>query len=410
MRIAYVTQWFPPEPAHIAFQIAEGLHDRGHDVSVITGYPNYPHGRIYPGYRQRFGAMETFRDIRVHRTPILANHGTSVFGRMANYGSFALSASWAARKVPGPDVWLTYSSPALAAIPAMLSGARRAPRAMILQDLWPDSVTESSLLPRSLQQVVRGAIGPVSAATYSDAAAIGIISPGMRQVLIDRGVDAGRIHYTPNWEAEPFCPPTDVDVAALRQELGLPQDRRIFLYAGNFGDFQALDLLIKEFADLARAQLLLVGSGSSEAALRGLAEDLPSANVQFVGRQSKASLERYVAACDVQVVSLADRPLMRVTMPSKIQACLAAGKPILAHAVGDVAAVIRDAEAGTAVAPGSAEVKDVLRKFVEMGEVELAALGRNARSTFESQFSREIGLSRVEKMLSSATESALPIL
>jgi glycosyltransferase involved in cell wall biosynthesis len=344
--------------------------------------------------------------MHVHRTPLIANHGSSVVGRLANYGSFAASASLAARKVVRPDVWLTYSSPALAGIPALVNGIRRAPRAMILQDLWPDSITESSLLPASLQRVVDATVGPVSRTTYRDAAAIGVISPGMREVLAERGVRPDRIHYTPNWVEEAPSTATCDDVAALRRTLQLPEGPRIFMYAGNLGDFQALDLLIRGFAGVTGAHLVLIGSGSSETGLRSLAEAIPAPNVQFVERQSQAALERYVAASDVQVVSLADRPLMRVTMPSKVQACLATGKPILAHAVGDAASLIREADAGVAVAPGSAEVGEILKSFVTMPAEELARLGRNARSAFEAEFSREVGITRVERMLMAAVESS----
>ncbi|MEW1954936.1 glycosyltransferase family 4 protein [Terrabacter sp. NPDC080008] len=406
MRIGYVSQWFPPEPAHIALQIAEGLQERGHEVTVVTGFPNYPQGQLYAGYRQRFGLPETVRGLEVHRAPLITSHGTSVIGRFANYCSFAASASLAARKVVNPDVWLTYSSPALAGIPALVNGIRRAPRALILQDLWPDSITESSLLPAHLQRVVNATVGPVSRATYRDAAAIGVISPGMRAVLTDRGVHPDRIHYTPNWvDAAPETAACD-DAAALRRALQIPEHRRIFMYAGNLGDFQALDLLIRGFDGVQGAHLVLIGSGSSEKALRSLASSMSMLNVQFVERQSQESLRRYITASDVQVVSLADRPLMGVTMPSKVQASLATGKPVLAHAVGDVASLIRRADAGLAATPGSADLGAALQSFVAMSDAELRRLGRNARSVFESEFSREVGITRVEQMLVAAVRSS----
>ena len=124
MRIAFVTQWFPPEPGTVvASAIADGLAVRGHVVDVVTGFPNYPTGELQPGYPlQRYRRDERSERVTIHRAPLYPSHNTRAVKRMANYASFSASATWLTRsRLSRPDVWLTYSSPATAAVPALVA-------------------------------------------------------------------------------------------------------------------------------------------------------------------------------------------------------------------------------------------------------------------------------------------------
>ena len=152
MRIGYITQWFPPEPGTVVPEsIARGLAAHGHEVDVITGFPNYPTGRIMPGYRVRpYQREQHAPGITVHRAPLFPSHSRAAVPRMANYVSFAAGAAAVSRvRVPRPDVWLVYSSPATAAIPAArLARRHQAPIFLLIQDLWPDSVNDSGFVGR----------------------------------------------------------------------------------------------------------------------------------------------------------------------------------------------------------------------------------------------------------------------
>src|SRR5690606_16236981 len=125
MRVAFVTQWFPPEPAHTPLAYALALEARGYDVDVLTGFPNYPSGQVVPPYRIQPCLREQLSPgITVYRAALYPNHSTSVVGRMVNYASFAAgSLAVAMTALPRPDVWLVYSSPATASVPALLSSA-----------------------------------------------------------------------------------------------------------------------------------------------------------------------------------------------------------------------------------------------------------------------------------------------
>lgn len=400
MRINFVTQWYPPEPAGPAYAPAIGLTQRGHEVNVLTGFPNYPTGRIYEGYSLKPYARERGADgITVHRVPLYPNHDANAVKRMGNYLSFATSASVAGQFLPPADVWLTYSSPATAALPRMLQPpGRRAPHFMIIQDLWPDSVTESGFTGGTAARAIHATLDAFCKLSYRDASGIGIISRGMRDVLTERGVPDAKIFDTPNWVEDRPLP----EKPRTRADLGLPASGRLFLYAGNLGELQALDHLVEAFAG-SDAQLVLMGSGVKRDSLARMLAERALPNVHLLDPVPAHEVAEYYAACDIVVVSLVDRPLLRVTMPSKVQASLAAGRPIFAHAAGDAAAVVTEADAGRAAAPGTRDAASAVAALAAASDDDLRAMGRRARAYYDAHFSPETGLDRLENALLTIT-------
>ena len=343
MRIGFVTQWFPPEPGTVVpSAIAEGLHDAGHEVEVLTGFPNYPTGRVMDGYRVRPYQRETTASgIPVHRAPLWPSHDSRAVARMANYLSFAAGASAVARaRMPRPDVWLVYSSPATAVVPVVRALRRhRVPYFLLIQDLWPDSVTGSGFVGGAAGATVEAVLTRFCDATYRHAGGIGVISPGMRRVLVERGVPDRIVHDTPNWVSDDHLLPELAPDPALRRELGLPTGR-LWMYAGNLGELQGLDALVEAFARRPEAHLVLMGDGVARARLEGLARRLGADNVRFTRPVPTTEVGRWLAASDIQVVSLQDTPLLRVTMPSKVQVALASARPVVAHASVEAAEVV----------------------------------------------------------------------
>jgi colanic acid biosynthesis glycosyl transferase WcaI len=403
MRIGFVTQWFPPEPGTaVASAIARGLAGRGHQVDVLTGFPNYPTGVLHPDYPLRPYRRDDLGDgIVVHRAPLFPSHDAHAMRRMANYASFATAATAVGRlRVPKPDAWLVYSSPATAALPALLGrGGRATPTFLIVQDLWPDSVTDSGMLGGRSREFVDTVLGRFCDWTYRRSTGIGVISPGMRGVLASRGVPQHRIFDTPNW-IDP-APPSPETPEAARRRLGLAEGR-IFLYAGNLGEMQDLGPLVGAFEQVPDAHLVLLGDGVARPRLVELVSTLGLSNVTFVGSVPSEAVAGYVTASDVQVVSLQDTPLLRVTMPSKVQASLASGKPILAHVAGDVAELVDRHHAGLTARPGDlAGTVAAIRSLTSSSEPELARMGAAGRRLYDEQFSAEVALDRLEAMLHS---------
>ena len=405
MRIGVVTQWYPPEnPAIAGRTMAHALADRGHEVHVVTGFPNYPDGVLYPGYSLRPYLREVDGDVTVHRGPLVPSHDRSAVRRATNYLSFAAGGTWAAARVPRPDAWITNGTPVTAAVPATVwSQMYGVPHAIVVQDLWPESVTESAFLGDRANRVVDTVLRPASTAIYRAADAVGVISPGMRGVLERRGVDPQGICYTPNAVGDSHLLTGRVDRAALRRTLGLPENGLLFMYAGNLGELQCLDNLIAAFGAVPSAQLVLVGSGVARDRLAAQASALP--NVTVIDRQPLDKIGTYLAASDVQVVSLADSPLLRVTMPSKVQTSLAVGRPILAHAAGDAATVVEELGAGIATPPDDpARTRLAIESFARRARSELEQMGATAREAYERTYTPAKTGKRLESLLSTAVE------
>ena len=410
MRIGFVTQWFPPEAGtHLAESIATGLSGRGHDVDVLTGFPNYPTGRLAPGYRMRPYLREVHSErVTVHRAPLYPSHDSSAVRRMVNYGSFAAASAAVGRfKMPTPDVWLTYSSPATAALAAVVDKTFTSrPNCLVIQDLWPDSVTDSGMMPERARSVVRPVLDRFCSLAYRRADAIGVISPSMRDVLVSRGVPADKILDTPNWSSDELLRPDRPSTQEARERLGLPSGR-LFMYVGNLGHLQALEGIVTAFGAFPGAQLVLIGDGVQRELLQDLITQRRITNVHLLGPRPVAEVGDYIAASDVQIVSLQDTPLLRATMPSKMQFSLAAARPILAHAGGDVAAIVRSENVGAVARPGVPQDVHAAIDALASAEVsELEAMGQRARAVYEARFTQEAGLDRLEQLLHHAIRTS----
>lgn len=403
-RVAYVTQWFPPEPTPLPAWIAASLQARGLDVHVVTGVPNYPTGQVQPGYSARRTMRDDVDGLRVTRAPLVPSHSSSAAGRALNYLSFAAGSSWAGRAVlRSADVALVYGSPVTAALGPQLWGT---PYVVLVQDLWPDSVTATGFVasPRAVD-LLDSTVGRYAAAVYRGAAHVCVISPGARDVLVDRGVDPDRISLVYNWVDESVLTPASRDYA-LRRSWGAGDDDLVLLYAGTMGPAQSLATVVsamERLRDRADVHLVLVGDGIEREALREQAERAGLSRVTIHDPVPVAEIPRLIASADLNLVSLADEPLFRITLPSKVQATLACGGPLLVVAPGDAASVAAASGAGIAVEPGDADaVAAALRDLAGSPRQRLADMRAAARSYYEATLSETINADALARILRDA--------
>jgi glycosyltransferase involved in cell wall biosynthesis len=403
MRVGMVTQFYDPEggSAAVPGAIARALVARGHDVHVLTGFPNYPSGQLALGYRVRPYQFEARDGVSVHRVPLMPSHDRSVMRRSTNYLSFALSAAIRPLLLRKADVWLVYSSPATAALPAMVAKTLFGrPYVLLVQDLWPDSVVGSGFVRSGV--ALRAMIGLLEGfcrASYALSSAVAVTSPGMAKVLGERGVPDAKLAVVPNWVDEALFRP--LEAPAVRPA-GL--DGFVVMYGGNIGDLQGLDTAVEALAllpDLPDLRLVFVGSGIAEERLRQAAAR--DRRVVFLGQQPADRMPDLMAASDVQLVSLKDLPLFRSTVPSKLQAVLAAGRPVVAALAGDARQLVEDAGAGVAVAPEDpAALAAAIRRLYELPVAEREALGRRGREYYVNFLSEEVGRVALEGLLGRA--------
>lgn len=408
-RVAYLTQWFPPELEGIPLSIAETLKAEGFDVGVITGVPHYPSGATMAGYRATDWKTEVIKGLRVLRVPEYPSHDASVLRRVLTLGSFAVSSAvLAAHEIGKSDVSLVYSSPATSALAAM-SARRRygTPFVLYIQDLWPDSVYAAGALSSGpARWVADRTIGQFVDRSYEEAASIAVISPGMRDLLVARGVAPHKISVIYNWVDEAIYRP-GATVGTLRPMLGLTEYDTVLLFAGNLGKVQGLSAWINAMAaldDLPDVHMVLVGDGIAREDLRQQVSLLGLQNqVHFSDPVPASRVVDYGADADLGVVSLIEDPLFSVTIPSKTQALLAQGVPILCSAPGDAARLIAEADAGwTCRADDSVAIAGMIRTATAAGRSECRRRGRCGLSLYRREMARQEGSKRLHAALTAA--------
>ena len=401
MKIAIVTQYYSPEAIRIPDTLARSLASRGHDVRVITGFPNYPDGAIFPGFRQRLNHVERLDGVQVRRVPLLISHSYNPVARLANYLTFAFSAALARRWVRSADVVYVYATQMTPAIgPSLWRAIFRVPYVLHVQDLWPESVTGSSMVSGGIaKRAIAGVLRPWLRYLYRSASATVAIAPSMARMLVERGVPEDRIHTVINWAGtEPPPNATRPDAA---------HDRVSIVYAGNLGDHQDLDTVIKaanKVKNISGLRVIIVGSGVAERRLRLLAERLDAHNVSFKGRVAPEEMGRIHAASDFQIVSLTNLDIFDGTIPSKLQSSLAHGVPVISTVRGDVKKLVQANGIGFACDPE--DVDQLAEAFVNAATLEpaqRARMGVVAQRFYQREMSVASGVSQIEAILQSVS-------
>jgi glycosyltransferase involved in cell wall biosynthesis len=411
MKIGILTQWFDPEPGppSLPGELARALVERGHQVQVVTGFPNYPDGKAYPGYGIQRVRDEVDRGVRIRRVALYPSHGQSVTGRLANYGSFSLSArAFATSCFDDCDAVWVYYSPVTVGLPLLPLRRRKVPTVLHVMDIWPDNIVSSGMLaPGRLASTAESAVHGWNRRMYGAAARVLTISPGASTLLESRGVPPEKLAHVPLWANESVFKP--MDGLALRQEMGLSPSTVVIMYAGTLGGTQRVDRLIESVASAvatgADVACWIAGNGTAEEDLRRQAEQtgLGQERLRFLGRIPMADMPRYMAAADVHSVGLQADALASVTMPSTVQAIMASGQPILGSVHGDVDDLLR--RTGVGVSATDQGLPAAIDTIVTMGRTGLAEMGERARSTYEDEFSLRSGVIAVEHQLALAAQS-----
>lgn len=406
MKILIVSQYYPPENALIAPALARALADRGHEVRVVTGYPNYPLGRVFDGYRQRWRSYELDGKVSLCRVPLFADHSQRPIRRIANYLSFGLSASTARRFATGADVIYVYATQMTAALgPWLWRLTGGAPYVLHVQDLWPDSVVGSSLVaPGRASRAVASLLDPWIASVYRRAAMVVAIAPTMVATLDRRGVPKDKLRLVFNWASEQSC-----EDAPAVGDAGDSSVTRV-LYAGNVGDMQDLETAVEAAHRAADegVRLTILGDGVALPRVRALAERLGCSNIEFRAPVPRHEMAEAYRCADFALVTLKDLPAFRGTIPSKMQAALAHGVPVISTVQGDVRSLVEEMDIGfTADAQHVLSLEQAFRAAAR-AERSRSAMARRARLTYSDRFSEIAGVSAIESILREATQSRQP--
>ena len=388
MNVLIWSQYFWPENFRIN-QLAAALHQSGLQVSVLTGKPNYPEGNFYPGYKTKGIQFERYEGMRVIRMPLVSRGNNSSIRLAFNYLSFILSGYIFAPKAlrnQKIDIVFVYAvSPLLQTLPAIfMAKLKRAPLVVWVQDLWPESLLATGFVKnRYILQTIENIVRYI----YRHTDAILISSEAFRSPISRLVKDANKIRYYPN-AAEPISVCSESD-SACQAAVEIEKCFSI-VFAGNIGAAQSMETILgaaEKLRSITRIRFFIVGSGSQKGWLEKEIIKRKLDNVLLTGRLPHTEMPKIFTAASALLVTLKNSPIFTVTVPSKIQAYLAAGKPVIASMNGEGARIIEESGAGLSCpAEDSIALAKTVLRIYKLSAGEKNKLGEKGLRYFKAHF------------------------
>lgn len=399
MKILIVTQYFFPENFK-SNDLAFELKKRGHDVTVLTGIPNYPEGKVFNGYGYFKKRKETINGVTVVRSLLLTRGNGGGFRLFLNYFSWAFFASLKAIQLSSKKfdkIIVHEPSPITQFYPALIvKKLQKTPIYFWVMDLWPESLEIAGGIKNKF---IISFFTRMVKSFYKESEKILVTSKGFKKSILEKGDFESKIEYFPNWAERTIC--------SGNKNFPLPEFPKGFkvMFAGNIGEAQDMDnvmraaLYLKENTDI---KFILVGDGRRMPFVQEFIKknDLKE-TVYTVGRYPVEAMASFFNVADILLVSLKDDPIFNITVPAKVQAYMSSGKPILAMLNGEGAENIAEANCGFSVPAGQAEkLASVIKMISQMKNEDLAALGRNGKDYYDINYTLEQCISNLEKIIS----------
>lgn len=389
MRLLVVSQYFWPESFRIN-EVVESLSKRGIHVEVLTGKPNYPDGNIFLGHTAAGCISEPWRDATLHRVPIFPRGRKSSLRLALNYISFLISATlwgpWLLRGVKFDAIFVYATSPLLQALPALaLARSKGCPLVLWIQDLWPDSLEATGYVRT---QWILAAVDKVVQFIYRRSDLI-LVSSRSFVPSVQRYAPRRTPIYYPNSVDNAFCDPE----SGPQPVVPALEDGFTVVFAGNLGTAQSVATIVdaaRHLTNHSNIRFIILGTGSQQEWMKDEIARLGLKNIYLVGRFVVESMPFLLSRADVLLVTLANRPIFAATVPNKIQAYLAVGRPILACLNGEGAKLVTEAQAGIAVpAEDASALAEAVLNLYRMPAGEREAMGRNGREYFREHFDHD---------------------
>ncbi|MFH1741064.1 MAG: glycosyltransferase family 4 protein [bacterium] len=402
MRILFLTHYYPPEigaPQARISELAQHLKTFGHEVIILTCFPNYPTGVVASGYRGKFFLHETVDGISVFRTYVFPSPKRGFVRRILSELSFALSSILASSAVPACDLVITECPPLVLGVAGiMFARLKHARHVFNVADLFPESAIEMGVLKNWLLITVAHGMANL---IYRHSELLTVTSLGQEERLVTKGVPRDKIAFVPNGVDTQTFQPTD-DQFDFRGKLGLSGAFIVF-YGGTHGLPQGLETLI-EAARLLKQEtgivFLFAGEGLMKPRLLQLAQSYQLENTRFINPQARSLMPDLVNSIDVGVISLRKLDVFAGVLPSKMFEYMACGKPIIGAVHGDSRRVIESAQCGIAVDPESpGPFAEAVLRLAQESQTR-TVMGENGRRYVVENFSRDHIAKKLESELS----------
>jgi colanic acid biosynthesis glycosyl transferase WcaI len=401
MKILYVSQYFSPEmgaPAARAAELSRHWAAAGHDVSVLTGFPNHPTGVVPLEYRRKFRrlvAHEQTDGVNVIRTWLLPFPNRKAHERMLNYSSFCISAATTGFFLKQPDVVIATSPQLLVGLSGWwLARSKRVPFVFEVRDLWPESLAAvgmgegNSLLHRSLAKI--------AGFLYRHADRIVVVTPAFEDYLVEHWrVPREKISVIENGvETQLFAPepPSRNAAITLRKELA-SEGKFVVSYIGTMGMAHGLETIIAAASQLRDTNpeivFLMLGEGAEKERIAALARERGLTNLRFVDQQPREKVPAYIRASDVCLVLLKKTELFKTVIPTKMLEFMSCARPVILGVDGQARTILEEARGGLAIEPENSDaLVDAIRNLAKNREA-ARALGKNGREYIVRKFSRQ---------------------
>jgi colanic acid biosynthesis glycosyl transferase WcaI len=359
LKILYVSQYFPPEMGAPGARVAELSHHwvrAGHQVTVLTGFPNHPTGVVLPEYRAKLRRLvmhERVAGVRVVRSWLLPFPNRKAYERMLNYGSFCISAASTGVFVSRPDVVIATSPQLLVGLSGWwLARVKRVPFVFEVRDLWPESLAAvgigdpNSFLHRGLAKI--------AGFLYRRCDRVVVVSPAFKDHLIEHWqVPPKKISVIENGVETGLFSAGAPD-RELRREL-CAEGKFVVCYIGTMGMAHGLETLVEAAARLRdsapQVLFLLVGEGAEKGRIISLARSRGLNNMRFVDQQPREKIPVYIRASDVCLVLLKKTELFKTVIPTKMLEFMACARPVILGVDGQARKIVEEAQAGLFMEP-----------------------------------------------------------
>ena len=393
MKILVVCQYYYPEPFRVT-DICEELVKRGHQVTVLTGLPNYPEGKILKEYKKKEHRDEMRNGVRVIRCNE-HGRGKNAINMLWNYFSFAISGKRKVRKLDKDFdvVFINQLSPVMMAWPG-IKYAKKYDKNTILYcyDLWPASLTAGGIKKGSF---IYKHFCKISRKIYNQVDHICVTSKSFTDYLVEEhGVDKNKISYLPQ-----YCEELYENIEPQ------PHEGFNFVFTGNVGKMQSVETIIRAanlIKDRKDITIHIVGDGRDLENCRQLAQELGTDNVIFYGRKPIEEMPKFYAMADAMIVTLAKDELISKTLPGKVQSYMAAGKPIIGAADGETNTTIKASNCGhVCAADDFISLADIMVKHKKEDN---SSFEKNSKNYYLTNFTKSTFFNELEKQLSSNKE------
>ena len=408
MRLLVVSQYFWPESFRINDLVAE-LARRGHQVTVLTGLPNYPDGKVFQQFRDDPAHYSHYEGAEVIRVPLMPR-GQGGLRLMLNYLTFAVSASvvglWTLRGRQFDAIFAYEPSPITVGLPAaVMRAAKRAPLAFWVLDLWPETLQAIGVVRSS---AILQAVGKLVAFIYRRCDLILAQSQSFIPQIKKYAGDGRRVVYFPSWAESVF----DMQHVVPAADVPLKPGSFNVMFAGNIGDAQDFPAILAAAESLkshARIRWLIVGDGRMA---RWVGDEIKRRNLQdcvlMLGRHPVERMPSFFKHANALLVSLKDEPIFSMTIPGKLQSYLAAGIPVVAMLNGEGAEVVKSSRSGLTCAAGDhAGLAAAVLRLSQMSNEEREAMGRNGVDASGREFDRDTLIDQLEEWIETLKVDAI---